>query len=289
MDETLPVIKPFQKFKVIWDLLILFIIGGFFFLIPMQLCFDFDYEQELQTMIAGVSGIPDSTAKFFVLAPELCLIIDTLLKFITGFYENGLVITDKHHIVVHYLKHGAIFDLLSYCPIFAQSVQHGATLSLKILQFLVFCKMKRVQIIINNFKEMISLSGKNDYILSLITLTIQIIFFCHINACIWHMIAYYYPSHQNSITWLDSSHTKSLPWASRYYYSLYWAVSVMVTIGFGEKVSPQNELELGFGVLIYLSSALFFGYTINAMREIFDEMSKHAKQYKFYLFHYIFH
>ena len=103
------------------------------------------------------------------------------------------------------------------------------------------------------------------------------------------MIAYYYPSHQNSITWLDSSHTKSLPWASRYYYSLYWAVSVMVTIGFGEKVSPQNELELGFGVLIYLSSALFFGYTINAMREIFDEMSKHAKQYKFYLFHYIFH
>ncbi len=66
----------------------------------------------------------------------------------------------------------------------------------------------------------------------------------------------------------------------RYFYSMFWSVSVLVTIGFGEKVSPQNETELVVGTFICLVSALFFGYTINAMREIFNLMNKNEKQYK---------
>lgn len=245
----------------------------------MQLSFDFFYEQEFEEFLENYH-IKRALSSFLVLIPEICLIIDTSLKFITGYYENGLVITEKHHIIKHYLKNGVFFDFLSYCPIFTQSVLQTVNFSIKVLQILVFCKMKRIQIIINNFKEMMSLNGKKDYILSLIILTVEIIFFCHINACLWHLVAYYYPSGKDALTWLDYSNTRFLPWATRYYYSLYWSVSVMVTIGFGEKVSPQNNLELITGIVIFLISALFFGYTINVMREISNQMTKNEKKYK---------
>ena len=278
LDHYIPVIKPYQKIKILWDVLILFTIVGFFFLIPLQLGFGFDFDHEFHSFLQFYN-IANKLNTFITLIPEIILVLDSLLKLITGYYENGLVITEKNHIIHHYLKKGLVFDLLSYCPILAQSIFNQNGLTIKLLQLLVFCKLKRVQIIVQNFQEMISLNGKHDYILSLIILTFQIIFFCHINACIWHSVAYYYPS-DDVKTWIDYSGIKSLEWSEKYYYSLFWSVSVMVTIGFGEKISPQNNAELIVGVAILLSSALFFGYTINSMREIFDQMAKNEKEYK---------
>ena len=277
-EANTPVIKPFQKGKVLWDVLILFTITFFFFVIPLQLSFGFNYEDEFHDIFLSY-GLHEKIISFLILIPELLLILDSLLKLITGYYENGLVIINRREIIHHYLKIGLIFDLLSYFSIILQSVLQDATIFLKILQLLVFCKLKRVQLIMNNFREMISLNGKNDYILGLIILTFQIIFFCHINACLWHSVAFYYPV-SNTTTWLDYANIKHFEWSTRYYYSLFWAVSVMVTIGFGEKVSPQNNAELMMGVLIFLGSALFYGFTINCMREIFDEMAKHEREYK---------
>lgn len=284
LDSHIPVIKPFQKVKVFWDILILLTIVTFFFIVTLQLSFGFNYEQEYHDFLENYHIFSSATIRFLTLFPELLLIFDTLLKFITGYYENGLVITNKREIIHHYLKKGLFFDILSYFPIIMQSIFHETGMVLKILQLLLFCKLKRVQIIVNNFKEMISLNGKNDYILSLIILTFQIFFFCHISACIWHGVAFYYPLERN--TWLEYAHISGFSWSNKYYYSLFWAVSAMVTVGFGEKISPQNNAELIVGVMILLSSSLVLGFTLNSMREIFDEMSKHKKAYKYFFFIY---
>ena len=224
LDTHIPVIKPNQKGKVLWDILILLTILYWFFIIPVQIGFDINCQEKLHhyLIIKNFSGF---LAELIVLIPEILLIIDTILKFITGlpsilnifskvftigYYENGLVITKKSHICEHYLKKGLIFDLLSYCPILAQSMFSQTSFALKILQLLMFSKIKRIRIIISNFEEMISLEGQNDYILSLIRLFLQIIFFAHIIACIWHGTAIY--NNVSAITWLDYSHTKEMTW-----------------------------------------------------------------------------
>ena len=61
---------------------------------------------------------------------------------------------------------------------------------------------------------------------------------------------------------------------------MFWSVSVMVTTGFGEKTSPQNETELIVAIGIFLISSLFFGYVLYAMRLIFEDMAKLEKEYK---------
>lgn len=263
---------------MLWDILILLTIVSFFFIITWQVSFGLNYEEEWHHFLEHYYHLHPSLIEFIIFLPEMMLIFDTLLKFITGYYENGIVITDKKEIIHHYLKKGLLFDIISYCPILMQTIFKGS-FTLKILQLLLFCKLKRVQIIMNNFKEIISLKGKNDFILSLIILLFQIFFFCHIIACIWHSVAFYYPLQDS--TWLDYAHIRNLPWSSKYFYSLYWSVSSMVTCGFGEKVSPQNNSELVVGVMILLCSAIFLGFMINSMREIIDEMGKHKKKYKF--------
>ena len=251
----------------------------YFFIIPLQIAFDINCTDKFHSYLLSLNMNYHLT-ELIVLIPEILLVLDTFLKFITGYYENGLVITSKTKIIEHYLKKGLIFDLLSYCPILAQSIFSNNSMILKIMQLLLFLKFKRIRIIISNFQEIISLQGQNDYILSLLLLVFQTIFFAHINACIWHTTAYYYVGDSNTLTWLDYSNTKDISWVSRYLYSIFWAISVLVTIGYGEKVSPQNDTELCVGTLIFLASALFFGYTINAMREIFTMMNENEKNFK---------
>lgn len=157
-------------------------------MIPLQIGFDINCQDKLHHYLTS-NDLNYYIAELLVLFPELLLILDTIMKFFTGYYENGLVISNKLKIVQHYLKKGLIFDLLSYCPILAQSFLSQTGLGLKILQLLMFLKFKRIRLMVKNFQEMISLEGQNDYILSLIQLVFQIIFFAHINACIWHSAA----------------------------------------------------------------------------------------------------
>ena len=63
----------------------------------------------------------------------------------------------------------------------------------------MFFKIFRVQTVLNIFQEMISLDGKKTYILSILVLAYEIIYFIYIIACLWHGWAYY---DDNNETWI---------------------------------------------------------------------------------------
>ena len=249
----------------------------------MQLSFDMFYDDELEKIFEEID-MDYYLSSFIILIPEIILIIDSLLKFITGFYENGIIIEDRSEIVHHYLRKGLIFDCLSYIPVIIQGLFRKKYPCIgeivKVLQLLMFFKLKRVQIAISNFEEIIASNGKHDYVLSFFKLMYVILFITHLNACVWHSFAYFHPDKNKIITWLDYSGLKEAPWIVRYLYSLYWAVSMMATIGFGEKISPSNKIECAGGILILIVSVLLFGYCINSMKQILDIISKQENEYK---------
>ena len=286
LNNQIPVIKPNQKIKILWDILILIIICFYFFVIPLQISFDIYYDDQFEKY-ASSKGYSEHIISFILLIPEIIMITDTTLKFITGYYENGIIIMSKEKIIKKYLKKGLIFDILSYCPILIQGfykdkvfTNSSTGLLLKSLQLLVFCKMKRINTLLRNFEDVIVLNGKHDYLLNLVRVCFRIVFVAHINACVWHGIAYYNDSEYN---WLLASELIDANWVSKYWNSLYWAVSVMVTMGVGDQMSPKNNVELFFGVAILLVSAFIFGYTLNSMRQIFDLMSRNETEFKYLL------
>ena len=252
----------------------------------MQICFDIFYEDEIEEVLHKYQ-LSSTLSGFLVFLPELMLIIDTFLKFITGFYEDGVVIVEKSEIATHYLKKGLIFDLFSYFPIIVQGVMRKNYpyifdmygIFIKILQLLMFFKIKRVRTAISNFEEIIVSNGRHDFILNGFRLIYVILFVTHLNACIWHAVAYF-NTYEHILTWLDYSNLKESYWTTRYLYSFYWALSMIGSIGFGEKISPQNNMETILGGFILLNSIFLFGYFINTMKQILDMMTKQEFEYK---------
>ena len=282
--KRIPVIKPNTKMKVIWDTTIILTISIYFFIIPMQLSFDFFYDEEFVAALSKINISP-SISHLIILVPELMLVVDTCLKLITGFYEDGIMVTEKSKIVHHYIKKGLILDLFAYVPVLSQSFFRqeftnlfGNSISLKLLQLLLFCKFKRVHMALANFEEIISSNGQHDYVLSIFRLLYILLSIAHLNACLWHAVAYFNPDPSMS-TWLTQNNLNAEYWDIKYSYSIYWAVSLMVTIGYGEG-SPQNKFECLCGVVMLMISIFLFGYCINSMRKIWDGMAKQEDELK---------
>ena len=208
----------------------------------MQICFDVFYDDEVEKLFEEYH-LNHYLLSFITMIPEIILIIDTLLKFFTGFYEDGIIVVDRSEIFHHYIRKGLIFDCLSFIPVITQGFFRqkypwiGSIL--KELQLLMFFKIKRVKIAISTFEEIIASNGKHDYLLRFFRLMYVILFIAHLNACIWHAFVFFHPDKENTITWLDSSLLKESNWIVRYLYSFYWAVSMMATIGFEEKIIPK--------------------------------------------------
>ena len=51
-------------------------------------------------------------------------------------------------------------------------------------------------------------------------------------------------------------------WTTQYIYSLYWAITTIVTVGYGD-ITPQNEYEILVTICIEVVGAAVFGYIIN--------------------------
>ena len=278
-----------MKIKLVWDLIVIFVISVYFYLIPMQLFFDIFYDDELEKAFQ-YTNMNHYLIKFIIMLPEIFLIIDTLLKFITGFYENGIVVTQKSKIFAHYLHKGLLFDILSYFPVIMQGIIRtnfpeqfeNHPIIIKELQLLMFFKVKRVQIAISNYEEIIASKGNRGIMLSFFRLLYVVLFVTHINACLWHGIAYYNPD-ESVETWLDGSNLRGQYWLIKYVYSFYWAITSVATIGYGEKVSPQNNLEIMLGSFIVIISLLLTCFCINSTKLIFDAISKQENEYKYFL------
>jgi voltage-gated potassium channel Kch len=71
--------------------------------------------------------------------------------------------------------------------------------------------------------------------------------------------------------WLQHIGIHNSTWASKYIYSLYWAVTTIVTVGYGD-ITPQNEYEVVVTILIEVSGSALFGYLINVIGATMAEL-----------------
>ena len=51
-----------------------------------------------------------------IVGPYL-FILDIFVNMNTGYYDNGLLVTDRWKIIVHYIKHHSITDMVAVIPL----------------------------------------------------------------------------------------------------------------------------------------------------------------------------
>lgn len=67
-------------------------------------------------------------------------------------------------------------------------------------------------------------------------------------------------------------------WTTHYIYSLYWAVTTIVTVGYGD-ITPQNEYEVLVTMFVEIAGTALFGYLINVIGVAMADL-KYAEFYR---------
>ncbi len=107
------------------------------------------------------------------------------------------------------------------------------------------------------------LIGKNKDRFTLISLLFWTIIVAHLIACIWMLLGQVIPTKSN---------------VENYVRALYWAVTTITTIGYGD-ITPQTTEQMVFAMMVQITGVAIFGFLIGRIASIFSKKDPAETEY----------
>jgi len=259
-----PLFIPNSKFAIFWDVLMIFLCVVHFYFLIFDLCFYYNFENNVEFT---------NFYSIWVRSITIFFIFDLLLKFNEGYFVHGAVILDQKAIIRKYLRSEFCLDICS----FSSLIFDGFCLSDPkshyigyLFKLIFFFKYPVLNKLLNNFEEFINFDEKLEAFIALIKLFLKMLFLAHIVACLWLTLAY---ATKNQENWIEMKGISDKSAFLKYELSLYWAFVTIATIGYGD-ITPQNEYEYMFAIIVIVSGSIFFGYSLSCIASIFKDLEK---------------
>ena len=260
-------IHPTRSIRLVWDVFVVFFILYSLITVPYRFCF----EGRNSNQVIPLTLLDRIQVIFFL--------IDILLNFHTAYYEDGVLIFDRSKVTKHYLKGWFIADLLASLPYeWANNwiqdsygeTDETSTMA-TVLGLVNFLQVIRVARITRLSKELdyiiynkIILNG----IFSLLKLCIVVSFLAHWCACGWQ----YMILNIDTDNW--SRQDSDLNINSRedqYIAALYFSMTTMLTVGFGD-IIPNTSLERLYTIFLMVMGGGVLGYALNRISTILQTL-----------------
>lgn len=262
------VFNPDHLALQIWDIVVAVVIVYSVLTLPLQLAFEWD---------------PQDTA-FVVLNwfIDALFAIDILVHFNTAFEiesstnEHQELVTERSQITFKYLKGWFAVDFLSTVPldrlITALTTSSGknsgsSVRSLKMIRGIRLVRLVKLVRIINidaiivYIDELEIISGSCVKIVSLAMFLAQILFVSHLIACIFFAMGNSFLQGSDpppEMSWLWKSNVWNLSGPEQYIASLYWCITTIMSIGYGDIVATSNN-ERTVAIATELFGSVCFG------------------------------
>jgi len=261
------VVLPTQPWKEIWDLWILGFILYSAVMVPYRICFSAPAEHYMFWMEQAVT---------------ISFIIDVCFSFNTAYMEDERWVISRPKIAIRYLQGWFWIDFPSSLPIeFIDSILEGDSASLGMLRFLRLFRLLRLLRLLKLGEYIAALEIRFDLNLTFLRIcqmVLQLIFLAHILGCFWFYIASLTGIDHETVTWVsayDDGSAIDAPPQKQYLYSLYWALTTLTTVGYGD-ITPTNDPERLYSLFALLVGALVFGYMLSSIGSLVAAIDRQA-------------
>ncbi|CAD8062192.1 unnamed protein product [Paramecium sonneborni] len=262
--SVIPIFLPSTNSIMIWDIIGFICNLMMLWLTPFLGAFNNYYNESISIMQSIIL---------------IQLIFDFLAQFNRGIFVSAVLIRNRKKIIKQYLKSNALSDFLRLVIWADLKYQLLFTFCFEIIIVLqiTLIYQKLMRYLQEYYYQYIYSKGGQNFILDLVQLIIQIYFFAHIIACVWHYVGestYYL---ENS--WiLENQLNEETVW-HRYNSAFYWATMTMTTVGYGD-FSAKNQVEMIVSSLIMFFSSYAFAYTMSSIGIILKNVYDTKQTYK---------
>jgi CRP-like cAMP-binding protein len=275
IDQCIPVIMPQSRFRITWDTVgMLFLIYNIM-VVPYRVAWDRN-----ATLRSGWFLVESVIDWFFVL--DICINFRTAVVCKGGSLDETHVLSLEAHVMAQqYLKKWFWVDLSSSVPIdffvtIMDSDSHSNTKGIKLVRILrlaKFLKLLKVLKIQGLSEQLQDHFNMNDKYKKVMLMLIEVIYLTHIIACGWFWVSRGEGEHGWYARWSSDNNNRGSPMFSphevvvQYVWCLYWAMTTISTVGFGD-ISPATMNEALFTILAMGVGVAFFGYLLGNVSEI---------------------
>ena len=266
LDEKLPVVKENTWLKFNLKVFVFLLISCYTFIIP----FDIGVNAQIVLQIYKINPF---LAYLIYYCIKLSVIFEILVKINSSIIINVEECFNREKILKEYIREQFLNDFVAFLAIQIGFQFDGSNF----FGFLIFIKFWSLLSFFESTEELINLSDKQEAIYRLINLTTKILFISHFSACLWHYIAL---NENDNSNWLSQYYGNEFcSSGSRYFTSLYWSITTITTVGYGD-IYPKSNLEKTFSILMMLIGCGLFGYSLNSINEIIKDYNEGQRQYK---------
>ena len=242
------IVYPDDPLKLTWDFVIFVLTFYSITVIPYKIAF---WEDDTDT-----TESVDLIINYF-------FFLDVLVNFLTAYESSDFKIeTDYRLIAVNYLKTWFVPDLLSCLP-FELIFTSMTTKLLKMIRVIKLARilklLKSKQLSLINKLSLVAF-GEEKLIIGLCSVTV----ICHLFACLWYGFA-----RMGENSWVDVDPVQE----GAYLASLYFVVTTVTTVGFGD-ILPTNDKERVICLVIILFGVFLYSYIIGSITAIMTKSIK---------------
>ena len=274
------IIPSTGSWKEKWDLLILLLIFYSAVTVPLRVCFAAEAEGWLWTLDVCVTFL---------------FLLDVYFSFNTVFldYRTGEWVIDRWRIARAYFFSWFWIDVPSSVPVevidvlfYSEGPSNPALGLLRVLRLFRLLRLLRLLKIDEYIETLESRFDVNLRALRIVFMLAKICFLAHGLGCFWygvHLVVasgYVDGGEAALTTWAytyDNGRpaTSETPLQIRYLYAVYWSVTTLTTVGYGD-VTPTNSYERLFALCTMLVSAVLFGMLISNIGTLVASMDRQA-------------